>query len=514
MKRTLFLALAFLWGMCATYAQTATFHEVQTGETLYSIARNYHTTVDLLKQANPNLDADHIFAGQRLVLPTAAATQEGTTPVPVGGASPNRPRYKALHEVKKRETLYSISRQYEVPVDRIVQANPFLQGDKLKKGQVLNIPYSVEEEALYAAEQQRLADEAERARIAKSTIKVAVILPFSLAETMNAETQKMVNLYQGFLLTADSLKQRGYHIDISAYDEASSAMPVARLMQQERMKEMQLIVGPTRQSNIKSVAEFAARHQIAHVVPLSNTSTLVDNHPCTFQMNTPQTLLQNQVYNRFSLLHRDHRILFVRTDDSRGESSFVKGLKQDLRTKGMAFADVSLADLSAQLDESARTVLIPTGSSVSTFSTLCHALDQLDAGKTRRVQLFGYPEWQALSPKQDAYLNKYNCQFFTSFYSNLNAPATRRFATDFRRWFRQDQYATLPRYGELGHDIAAFFLRGIHDFGSDFARHLHELPRMSLQFPVTFERKDMQSGFQNRTVLIVTHHPNGTVTVQ
>ena len=77
-------------------------HEMQSGETLYSIARQYNVQVKALMDMNPELDPDHIMAGQKINVP---ATQQNNVSVPVVDpqqqvVTPNRPRYKTLHEVK------------------------------------------------------------------------------------------------------------------------------------------------------------------------------------------------------------------------------------------------------------------------------------------------------------------------------------------------------------------------------------------------------------------------------
>ena len=238
MKRIVLLWMTFVMAV-AIFAQTQK-HEVQSGETLYSIARQYNVTVASLLQINPGLDADHIMAGQNINVPAGAqktvdapvTTTVATTPVTTQPQNiqqqvlqqvrqqvqaqqgievpptPNRPRYKTLHEVKKKETLYSISRQYGITVDQLVDANPELKKTKLKKGVVLNIPYTMAEDAEYQAEQRRAAEEAAKPKVTMyPTIKAAVILPFSKnEEKVSAESQKMINLYQGFLLAVDSFE--------------------------------------------------------------------------------------------------------------------------------------------------------------------------------------------------------------------------------------------------------------------------------------------------------------------
>ncbi|MBO7581723.1 MAG: LysM peptidoglycan-binding domain-containing protein [Bacteroidaceae bacterium] len=553
MKKVLLLLMTFVTATMMLAQSTTQKHEVQSGETLYSIARQYNVTVASLLQINPGLDADHIMAGQSINVPAGAqrsvaapVNQQPVQPVqqtqPVQQSiqqqvlqqvrqqvqaqqgvevpsTPNRPRYKTLHEVKKKETLYSISRLYGITVDQLVNANPDLKKTKLKKGVVLNIPYTTAEDTEYQAEQQRAIEEASKPKVIMyPTIKVAVILPFSKTEEkVSAESQKMINLYQGFLLAVDSLKQRGCNVEVFAYDEASPVTPVASVLQKPEMKDMQLIVGPIRQWNVKSVADFAHQNNIAHVVPLSNDLSLVNEHPTTFQVNSHNSLLYNQVYNRFYLIHKDHNIIFVNMNDRGDNMPYITDFKKDLEAKGVQYSNASAADFATVRDvlkKGMNNTIIPTSGSTSAFETLCKKLDGLDLTSEYTVQLFGFPEWQTLQGKNDKYLGKYQCQFFTSFYSNEASTRIQQFNGRFHRWFNQDQYNSFPKYGELGYDIGAYFIKGLHDFGSAFYENLHNYSYISMEFPMMFEKKNSWSGYQNHSMMIVTHRTDGSVFVR
>jgi LysM repeat protein len=539
MKRTVLLLMTFVMAVMM-FAQSATTqkHEVQSGETLYSIARQYNITVASLLQINPGLDADHIMAGQSINVPAGAQRTVSTQPQTIQQqvlqqvrqqvqtqqgvdvpSTPNRPRYKTLHEVKKKETLYSISREYGVTVDQLVDANPDLKKNKLKKGAVLNIPYTTAENEQYQAEQQRAAEEAAKPKVTMyPTIKVAVILPFSKnEEKVSAESQKMINIYQGFLLAVDSLKQRGYNVEVFAYDEVSPATPVSTILQRSEMKDMQLIVGPIRQWNVKSVADFAHQNGITHVVPLSNELSLVNEHPTTFQVNSNSSLMYNQVYNRFSLIHKDHNIIFVSMNDRGDNMSYIVDFKKDLDSKGIKYSAGTVSDLATVRDAlkmGTNNVIIPTSGSAAAFENLCKKIDGLELSSEYTVQFFGFPEWQTLAGKYDKQLGKYQCQFFTSFYSNSLSSRTQQFNGRFRRWFNQDQYNSFPKYGELGYDIGAYFIKGLHDYGSAFYENLHNYSYVSMEFPMMFEKKNSWSGYQNRSVMIVTHRTDGSVFVR
>ena len=91
---------------------------VKSGDTLYSIANKFNTTVSELKSLN-NLTSNTLSIGQNLKIPT----------------SQNYINYI----VKSGDSLYSISRKYDTTVDEIKNLNN-LTSNLLSIGQILKIP--------------------------------------------------------------------------------------------------------------------------------------------------------------------------------------------------------------------------------------------------------------------------------------------------------------------------------------------------------------------------------------
>lgn len=94
-------------------------YTVVSGDTLYSIAKRFNTTVDAIKELN-NLTSNTLSIGQILRIP--AVSEESITYTVVGG-----------------DTLYSIARKYNTTVDAIKQLNN-LTSNTLSIGQILIIP--------------------------------------------------------------------------------------------------------------------------------------------------------------------------------------------------------------------------------------------------------------------------------------------------------------------------------------------------------------------------------------
>lgn len=520
-RNVLFSMALFAAMTLSAQSGTSAKHVVQSGETLYSIARNHNVTVASILQVNPGLQADKVMAGQTILIPTEKASTPAATPKTntPQSSSQQLPRYKATHEVQKKETIFSICRQYGITESELLEANPSIKNGKVKKGSVLNIPYSAEEKRMHAEKVRQAEEKAKREWARKhAPIKVAVILPFGTnSSDMSAESQKMTNLYQGFLLAVDSLKQRGVSVDVHAYDEVGSYAAVDQILLRPEMKEMQLIIGPVRAWNVKNVAEFAATNSIAHVVPLANETSVVDSHPTTFQVNVNSSMLYAQVYNKFYAEHKNDNVVIVNMNDNADNADYIIGLKSYLDKKGVAYSKTSVNDISSirsVLSSDKRNVIIPTSGSSHAFNQLCARLDNAHVLNDHRIQLFGYPEWQTFAGKYDSHLSKYRCQFFTTFFSNSATDRSKRFASLFRRWFNQDQYNSIPRYGELGYDIGAYFIKGLKEHSDQLYGNLHNYSYTSMEFPFNFERKSTNSGFQNRSMLFVTYRDNGTVSVR
>ena len=74
--RRLLMSLALAACTLTAAAQTKTVtHEIKRGETIESIARSYGTTVEAIKQANPNA-GDYFFAGMKIQVPVGEKTDK------------------------------------------------------------------------------------------------------------------------------------------------------------------------------------------------------------------------------------------------------------------------------------------------------------------------------------------------------------------------------------------------------------------------------------------------------
>ncbi len=112
---------------------------VQPGDTLFLIARRFNTTVATLAQMNGIVNINSILVGQRLTLPTDSIaltpTAAPVTPTPVSEI--------IRYVVQPGDSLFRLSLIYNVPIQKIAEANEIANIHRIFVGQVLNIPQPV-----------------------------------------------------------------------------------------------------------------------------------------------------------------------------------------------------------------------------------------------------------------------------------------------------------------------------------------------------------------------------------
>ncbi|MEO7976723.1 LysM peptidoglycan-binding domain-containing protein [Flavobacterium sp.] len=108
-------------------------HTISKGDNLTSIAKKYGVKPKDISNANP--DAPKILKlNSVLLIPSNQSAIKPKENVIVKNTD--------SHEVLVKETLWGISKQYKVTVEDLKKANPSLDTEGLKIGQIINIPIS------------------------------------------------------------------------------------------------------------------------------------------------------------------------------------------------------------------------------------------------------------------------------------------------------------------------------------------------------------------------------------
>lgn len=112
---------------------TSATYTVQRGDSVAVIARRFGTTIAAIANANGLANPSYIFAGQRLVIPGGGS---GTVAVNPGANSGSA----TVHVVQRGDTVVSIAYRYGTTIAAIVSANGLTNPSYIYVGQRLHIP--------------------------------------------------------------------------------------------------------------------------------------------------------------------------------------------------------------------------------------------------------------------------------------------------------------------------------------------------------------------------------------
>ena len=508
------------------------FHTIQSGETLYKLSVKYGISVERICKANPGLSAQNFRVNQVIAIPPKAMSEQPAAEVPAQVPAPQvkeekkdgplKPNCRDMHRVERKETVYSICKQYGITEEELLEANPEIKDMKLKKGKFLCIPYSKEKNTSIASSQPKanvdatltdaqLFDKNKKESKKLSTIKAAVVLPFNTDGTGNADEQvRMVEYYEGFLMAVDSLKKQGVSIDLYTYDSGKSTASVNKILNKTEMQDMDIIFGPAYPEQVKPMAEFAQKHNSRLVIPFSSKGDDVFGNPSVYQINTPQSYLYSEVYEHYLRKFPNAHVVFL--DAATGHTDkddFIKGLKEELKNKQITFNELKGENITPDgmklvVDSLRENVIIPTsGKNMALTKIIPQLIVTSREHPNYNLKLFGYPEWQTYTDDHLANFFELDTYFYSSFYTNNLFPAAIQFTNAYRKWFSKDMANTFPKYGMLGFDTAYFFLKGLNDYGSQLEEHVKQMEVTPIQTGFKFERVNNWGGFINRKVFFV-----------
>ncbi len=156
MIRNLVLIICFIFSVWNLSAQENTpvqvingkkyyIYKVESKNTLYSISKRFNVEQETIISENPEIK-DGLKPGQELKIPVVSSTKEAEkTPV-------STKENFTIHKVEQGQTLYAISKLYDVKVEDITALNPDAE-QGLKPGMELKIPSKKVEKQIVPVQQ-------------------------------------------------------------------------------------------------------------------------------------------------------------------------------------------------------------------------------------------------------------------------------------------------------------------------------------------------------------------------
>ena len=488
-------------------------HTIQSGETLYRLSKLYGITTQEICDANPGLSTSNFRVGETIRIPqTAKITELYNQPAQEEDIDENDYQQGNVikHTVKKGETIYSLAKNYNIEKSDILEANPEVRKNGLKKKMVINIPVKDnltaknedKEDNRASVQNPAITSIPNRKDYNDGILKVAVVLPFLLDSYAPSEQGRMIEYYQGFLMAVEKLKEMGYSFEINTYDSGPQENSLNELLSSGALDNMELIIGAMYPKHNKELAKFANEKRIPLVIPFTNKEDEIYRNPMVYCVNILQSYLIPEVKQHFMDSFPNANVIFVENEEEKSnKKEFIAQLTNELDINAVPNRTIPLYNLTTPettlitlkefLREDKENIIIPTSSSAATLSTLLPTLQQADIIDTLNIpdyKLFGYPEWQIYAKDTREQMYEVETYFYATFYSHYSIPEITKFQEEYIKRYNCSIQNIYPRYGMLGYDTGYFFLLATSIYGEELSEKINELKYTPIQTGFLFER--------------------------
>ena len=370
----------------------------------------------------------------------------------------------SIHIVEKEESLYKIATQYGVTREAIIELNPSLSTQKLKKGMKLYIPFAQKKEQTEEVKDSVKREQPKEEKKEKTT-RAAIILPFMLDQYAPTEQERMIEFYEGILLAVERLKEEGHSYDIYTYDSRESTQSLDSLIGSGALDKCDILIGALYPEHNKQLATYAKQHNIPLVIPFTVKEEEIYNNPKVFIANSLQKYIVEEGVKKFTEKYSDANIIFVKDAYDIEEKEFATELHKALEQKGISYTNILMDSLISMANSSGsayvaslmkpdtQNIFIPTSSKIETFNTILPTLLVLKRDTIASIpefSLFGYPEWQIYAGSNLEAMYEVDTYFYTSFYTNSILPEAIDIQNKYTEWYNRSMQNRYPRYGMLG----------------------------------------------------------------
>ena len=427
------------------------------------------------------------------------------------------------HNVKRKQTLFTISNLYNVPIDLIKKYNPQIKGDKISKRMVLKIPFitSSDTEKLIKETLVKPVSKSKNNKLSlfdsvpnKKNISLAFIAPFNLdkididsientkkyLEKLNLSTLSL-DFYSGTLSALETAKKSGIKIKLDTYDNKNSFEEIDRISNIKKIKNYDFILGPFIPRNINKLSSNLQGLDVPIISPL--TSNEIELNENVFQ-SIPSKRLQRELMFSYvdSLIVKDPDPCVMIIYDSSSEKQKVKLLER------FPYAELIDTDLSEGLVDPEIT-------------------DSLLVTKKNNL----------------VFLESQNLNVITSVSSMLNSQISKerniKMLTSYRSEIYENENISLQHLGNLKFTYPTYFLpkfgEELSELNNEFLANFGKLPNKtairayeitldlilrtsyrrklikSIDLPETkyyqnrFKYQTFENGFINNSVLLIQH---------
>ncbi len=313
---------------------------------------------------------------------------------------------------------------------------------------------------------------------------IAVLLPFNTRlnnlsfdnDTIHKKSKMALDFYEGVQIALEELKQEGLKFNIHVYDTESNKDRTKILLNNPKMKEMDLLIGPLYNKPLEEASNFSRANKIFMISPISPKTSFIQDNPyyinassdirthCDYLFNH----FVNESYSNITLVHQN------KPGDYKLAQHFLKYAPIDSSIErtgsGPYFNQLVLIDkendtFSSYLSQYQPNIFVVP--SVNEFF-VSDVLRRLYSYSDRyEIIVYGMPNWYKFESIDPAYYEGLNIYFTNNFYQNDYSPLVKQF----RQRYKSRMNSFPSEYACKAYDIMKYFGQMLNQYKGETFRY-------------------------------------------
>lgn len=532
------------------------YHRLERGDTVFSLAKRYGVSEDDILQSNPGVEINKLSVGTEIAIPRRQFT---TTPVTLDVRDKDQEKNYINYKVSKGETFSSIAEKFGLSVKELRRENKGVIFPKVDD--YLKVPVAKVEPEQVKTNVVKDTVLAEKPVITEQTLMpvtrtivgklkghfdVAVLMPFYFDENAQRteidsmqnlkgktvkrviqrpeqwilpESQTFLELYQGILIAADTLRSMGLDMNIHVFSIERDTNQVVDLIRSGKLDRMDLIIGPVYSGNLAAVADYASGKNIPVISPVPlRSSEPLKNRPYLYMVYPSLEVAQRAIAHRVADYYNGN-FVFIHQDTARVDrsvSDFKSMIFSELSSK-IAYENIKFKEFifynrsalsndsinrleHALSDKTDNIILIASEESPVMSETI---MDLHTLSKKYTIRLVGYPAMREIDNLEPKYYFDMGIELYSPYWLDYNKPDVRSFLASYRGKFLTEPAEN--SFAWQGYDLTYYFITGLAMNGKEFLLNpgMHNPDLLESEY--RFTRSSPDSGFENTRLFLIRY---------
>ncbi len=432
-------------------------HLIKQGETVYSLSKIYHTTVDSILLSNGGLPQG-LKIGQSINIPIKIKVSESVVDhqkLPI-----------SINNIQPSGIVTNVAKKAEYTIG-------------------LLLPFYIDENA-EMTQQRNVLEE----------------------KTIYPKSKFAIEFYKGFLLALDSISTDESKFKVYVYDtKGDDSTRIYNILLKPEFKKLDLIIGPLFYDNFNDVADFALQNHIPLVSPVKQSNKTLLGNEYVFKVVPSKSTSIKQICTLIVDSFKTENLLAIEYEKAK-EKALVELYVKTYNNLLLIAKDTTLyssiktlkinyniADVVSNLKRDKNNVIFVPATEqtfiTNLFNFLSTTLNKREY-QDYRVTLIGLEEWMKFENIDLDYFQQLNVHYCTERFVDYNDSITALFIKNYIK--KTETYPSQNTF--FGFDLAYFFGSNFINYGTLFSEaSLGYYKGMSIQ--LNFMKTGVESGYEN-----------------